>query len=497
MPCTIIRGGRVIDAAGRRAEPADILVDGATIREIGPPGMEAPDDAWRFEAAGMLMHPGLVNAHTHGVGNLCKGMADRYTLEILLAGVDDTSAHQSLELKYLNTYIGAVEMVQKGCTTAYDLTFGVPLATTEELKAIGQAYLDAGMRAVIAPMIADLTLFEAIPGLMDALTPGLQAAVRRGDPDDPAPILEAMRTALHEWPHDRDRVRLGVAPTIPLHCSDPLITGAAALAREYGAPLQSHVAESKTQAVAAMQRWGCTITRHIHRLGLLGPDFTVAHGVWLDDDDLALLADNGASVAHNPGSNMRLGSGIADVRRMLECGVNVAIGTDGANCSDNLNMYEAMRYASMVSSVRGPDYNRWLTAPEIIHAATVGGARATGFDAVGTLAAGRAADIVFLDSRSINWVPVNDPANQMVLTEDATGVAHVMVAGEWVVRDGRHVRCDVEGLVEKAEAARAALAGCTSPVRQAGRALEDCVGAFCIGLSRSPYHIDRYAASDT
>lgn len=490
----IIRGGRVIDANARRATPADILIEGGTIREVGKPGMAAPEDAEEFDASGLLMHPGLVNAHTHGVGNLCKGSSDRYTLEILLAGVDDTSEHQSLEMKYLNTYIGAVEMVQKGCTTAYDLTFGVPLASTAELTAIGQAYLDAGMRAVIAPMIADMTLYEAIPGLMNALSPSMQAAVQRSDPDSPALILDAMREALHGWPLDRDRVRLGVAPTIPLHCSDDLITGSAKLAREYGAPLQSHVAESKTQAVAAMQRWGHTITQHIDQLGLTGPDFTVAHGVWLDENDMRLLADEGASLAHNPGSNMRLGSGIADARRILESGVNLAIGTDSANCGDNLNMYEAMRYASMVASVRGPDYKRWLTTPEIIHAATVGGARATGFDNIGALTPGYAADIVFLDAHSVNWIPLNDASNQMVLTEDATAVAHVMVAGDWIVREGRHLRCDYEDLAEKAEAARATLAACTSPVREAGKALDDCVGAFCIGLSRTPYHVERYAA---
>jgi 5-methylthioadenosine/S-adenosylhomocysteine deaminase len=496
MRRTIIRGGRVIDGASRIAEALDILIEGEVITAVGRPGMPAPEDAEAMDASNLLMHPGLVNAHTHGMGNLCKGYSDRYTLEILLAGVDDTAEHQSLELKYLNTYIGAVEMVQKGCTTAYDLTFGVPLASTAELTAIGQAYLDAGMRAVIAPMIADLTLYEAIPGLMDALTPAMQAAVRRDDPDEPALILDAMRAALHGWPLDRDRVRLGVAPTIPLHCSDALITGSAALAREYGAPLQSHVAESKTQAVAAMRRWGCTITRHIDRLGLIGPDFTVAHGVWLDADDLRMLADKGASVAHNPGSNMRLGSGIADARAMIESGVNLAIGTDSANCGDNLNMYEAMRYASMVASVRGPDYRRWLTTPEIIRAATVGGAIATGFERIGALAPGFAADIVFLDARSVNWIPLNDPSNQMVLTEDATSVAHVMVAGDWIVRNGRHLRCDFAELAAKAEAARAMLSACASPLREAGRALEDRVGSFCIGLSRTPYPVERYAAPD-
>lgn len=496
MADTIIRNGRLIDAAARNAEPTDILVRDGAVAEVGPPGLPAPDGAKAFDAAGALMHPGLVNAHTHGMGNLCKGQSDRFTLELLWTGSADMLDNQTLELKHLNTYLGAIEMVMKGCTCAYDLTFGVPLASTDELVAIGQAYLDAGMRAVVAPMIADLTFYEAIPGLFDSLPLDLQAAVRVTDRASPELILSEMRRALEKWPHDRERVRLGVAPTIPLHCSDDLIRGSAALAREFGAPLHSHVAESKTQAVSALKRYGCTITAHIDKLGLIGPDFTVAHGVWLDDEDMRRLAAHGASVAHNPGSNMRLGSGIADARRMLELSVNLAVGTDSANCSDNQNMYEAMRYASMVSNVRGPDYRRWLTTPEIIRAATEGGAYATGFNRIGRIAPGYRADIVFLDPLSVNWMPVNAPANQLVLTEDGTAVLHVMVDGDFVVRDGRHLTCDLADLATKAEAARARLAELNAPARAVGRSLEDCVGSFCMGLSRMPYHLHRYGAPD-
>src|SRR5690606_20882359 len=154
-------------------------------------------------------------------------------------------------------------------------------------------------------------------------------------------------------------------------------------AREYGVGLHSHVSESKVQAVAAIRHWGWSPTAHLDRLGLLGPDFTVAHGVWLDDDDMRRLADHGASVAHNPGSNMRLGSGIAHARRMLELGVNRGIGTDGASCSDNQNMYEAMRLASFASKVRTPDWRSWLTTEEVLTAATEGSARALGFEKCG------------------------------------------------------------------------------------------------------------------
>ena len=164
----IIRGGKLLDAASRSAPLTDILIIDGVISVVGAPGMAAPADAVVFDATNTLMHAGLVNGHTHGSTNFSKATHDRWTLELLLSGAGEWANNQTLEHKYLNTYIGAVEMVQKGCTTAYDLTFGFPLATPEELFAIGRAYADAGMRAVIAPMLQDVSFYKAIPGLYDA-----------------------------------------------------------------------------------------------------------------------------------------------------------------------------------------------------------------------------------------------------------------------------------------------------------------------------------------
>jgi 5-methylthioadenosine/S-adenosylhomocysteine deaminase len=488
----IIRGGTLLDVATRSAPAADILVVDGRIAVIGAPGMQAPPDAALFDATGTLMHAGLVNGHTHGSTNFSKATHDRWTLELLLSGSVEWAHNQTLEEKYLNTYIGAVEMVQKGCTTCYDLTFGFPLASVEELFAIGRAYVDAGMRAVVAPMLQDVSFYKAIPGLFDALPEPHRTEMNAAAGGDAGAILSSMEAALHDWPHDRSQVRLGIAPTIPLHCSDELTRGCARLAFDYGTVLQSHVSESKVQAVAALQRWGQSLTAHFDDLGMLGPNFTVAHGVWLDDDDMRRLAAKGASVSHNPGSNMRLGAGIADARRMLELGVNLAIGTDGAMCADNQNMYEAMRCASMVSNVRTPDYTTWLSAAEVYTAATAGGARATGFEQVGKLEPGFLADIVFLDLQSINWIPRNDPVNQIVLTEDATGVRHVMVGGKTVVENGRHVRCDFALLARQAEAARCRLALANQHGKYLADAVERAVGSFCIGLCRHPFHLNRY-----
>jgi 5-methylthioadenosine/S-adenosylhomocysteine deaminase len=495
MSFTILRGGRLLDIAAGTVEFADLLIENDTVREIGPPGLPAPDGAAVIAADRRLLHPGLVNAHTHGHGNLAKGMGDRWTLELLLTAAPWITGNRTLEDRYLSTQLGAVEMVIKGCTACYDLSFEWPLPTAEGLACAARAYADVGMRAVLAPMIADRSFFEAIPDLMEALPPALQERAAELRLPPAAATLAGTRAAVAEWRFDRTQLRPAVAPTIPHHCSDEFIRGCAELAREFEIALHSHVGESKVQAVTGMRRYGMTQTAHLDALGVLGPHFTVAHGVWLDDEDMRRLGAHGASVAHNPGSNMRLGSGLADARAMLTHRVNLGLGTDGANCSDNQNMYEAMRLASFVSKVRGPEWRQWLSTREVALAATEGSARALGFaDKIGRLAPGWKADIVMLDLDHPNWLPLNDPVNQLVHSEDGTAVASVMIAGRMVVDNRRPVGIDLERLRQRAEAARERLTAANADNRRLYQALEPIVGSHCPGLARTPYHIHRYGA---
>jgi len=495
MAFTILRGGRVLDISAGTLEAADVLIENDTIREIGAPGCAAPSQAVEVSACRRLLHPGLVNAHTHGHGNLAKGMGDRWTFELLLAAAPWITGNRSAEDKYLSTQLGAVEMVMKGCTACYDLSFEWPLPTAEGLTLAGKAYADVGMRAVVAPMVADRSFYEAIPGLTEALPPPLGARVAELRLPPAESTLAAIRGVLRGWSFDRDQVRPAVAPTIPHHCSDRFILGCADLAREFGLGVHTHVAESKVQAVAGMRLYGRTPTAHLDTLGVLGPHFTVAHGVWLDEEDMARLGDHGASVAHNPGSNMRLGSGLADTRTMLERRVNLGIGTDGANCSDNQNMYEAMRLASFVSKVRGPDWQRWLSTREAALAATEGGARALGFgDRIGRLAPGYKADIVMLDLDHPNWLPLNDPVNQLVHTEDGTAVVSVIIGGRLIVENRRLLTVDLDRLRDRVAQARERLAAANADNRRLYEALEPVVGSYCPGLARTPYHVHRYGA---
>ncbi len=489
----VIRHGQLVDAAAHKTIAADLLIDNAKIALIGPPGMAAPAHAKVLDATDRLLMPGLVNAHTHSHGNLVRSAGDKWTLELGMHMVAAIRRNQTVEDKYLGALLGAVEMVSKGCTACYDLVYEAPYATAEGLNAVAQAYADVGMRAVVTPMMASHSFYRAYPGLLDALPQELREHFGAWNAGRDEVNLHVTRKALHEWKFDREQVTLAVSPTTPLHCSDEFWRGAAALAREYGAGLHSHLAESKLQAVGGLERYGCTLTEHLDHLGVLGPNFTAAHGVWLDDADISRLADRGAKLAHNPGSNMRYGSGLAAVRRMLDRKLQVGIGTDSRSCSDNLNMFEAMRLASFVSRVRGPDYRRWLGTEEVFRMATVDSAHALGFgDKLGRLQAGAYADIVFLNRRNLNYVPLNDVTNQIVNAEDGTGVDSVMIGGRMILERGRFTTIDYDGLAAKAERAVERMRAVNAEALELASRLEPMVGSFCIALGSQPYHVHRF-----
>jgi len=494
---TIIRNGRLVDARLRETRPADILIHRDTIVTIGPPGMEAPPDAVLVDASDRAMMPGLVNGHVHGHGTLAKGLVgDRWPLELFLNAMPGMAGHRNLEDKYLNGLVAAVEMIRKGCTACYDLFFEFPMPTRDGVAALGRAYRDAGMRAVIAPMVADKTLYQAYPGLVDAVPDALRAEVdafRLASYEASADAAEAIYA---DWPFDRDWIRPAIAPTIPLHCSDPFLVRCRDLARAYDLPLQTHLAETKTQAVLGLRKYGRTLTAHLESLGMLGPHLSAAHAIWLDHDDLGRLADHGASIVHAPVSNMRFGSGLAHLRPMLDRGINVGIATDAANSSDQLNMFESTRLAALISRVQTADFQAWLGADEVLHMATIGSAQAAGFGGtIGDLAPGYKADIVFLDLGHINYVPCHDMVGQIVFTENGAAVDSVMIGGRLVLDHGQLTTIDEKKLRRDACSAAERLFAANAPMRSFAKGLQAVVGTFCHRLACEPYHVHRLACA--
>jgi 5-methylthioadenosine/S-adenosylhomocysteine deaminase len=496
---TIIRNAIVLDPKEGSAAPADILVEDDRIRELGQPGLAAPEGARVIDASDRIVMPGMVNGHTHGHGNLAKGLVeDHWSLELFLNGAPGLSAGQALEDKYLTVQLGAAEMALKGCTACYDLYFEFPMPTTEGMEAAARAYQDVGIRAVLAPMVADHSFFQALPGLLDAIPSDLRPLTERFMLAPREVTVDSMRKIFAGWPSDRDKVRPAVAPTIPLHCSDAFLADCRDLADEFGLMVQTHLAEAKSQAVLGQRKYGMSLTAHLAGLGLLSERFSAAHGIWIDGDDVKRLADAGCSLVHNPLSNLRLGSGIACIRPMIAGGLNVGVGTDASCTSDSLNMYEAARLASYLSRVQTHDSRRWLSARETLAMATAGSARALGFgDSIGRLAPGFKADMVFLDAGNLNYVPLNDAMRQVAFCENGAAVKTVMVGGRIIVEDGRLVSVDHDKLRRQAQAAVERLKGANQELRRLTKQFERVVATFCIGLCREPFPLHRLASCDT
>jgi 5-methylthioadenosine/S-adenosylhomocysteine deaminase len=488
----LIHGGRVLRSTSLSFEPLDIVIDGDTIRDLVPRGSVRDTSMTRIDASDRLLIPGLVNGHNHAQATLGKGVFDRYTLELYLNTVPWSAARRTTEDKYLSAVLGAAEMIRKGCTASYDMFAEFPVPTVEGVGAVAKAYADAGMRATIAPMMADRSFYEAIPGLLDFLPEPMRSDAARIKFSPHEESIAACRKILAAWGHSYDRIRPALGPTIPHHCSDAFLIACRDLAREHDIGMQMHIGESKVQEVVAQQHYGKTLIAHIDSLGMLGPKFCVSHGVWLDDDERGRIADRGASISHNPGSNMKLGAGVADMRSMLDRGINVAIGTDGASSSDNLNVFEAMRTASYLSRVQNRPVEQWIGSREILRAATEGGARALGFDRIGRLDVGFKADVVFLDLASLNYTPLNDAVNQVVFCEDGTGVDSVMIGGRLMLEHGRHTTIDLPSLRRQAESAIERLAAVNAETRTTFERLAPYVGQYCGGLAASPYHVHRF-----
>ena len=486
----VVSGAMVLAWSETGARPADLVLEDDAIAAIEPPGsVQAPR---RIDATGRLIIPGLVNAHTHGHGGLAKGLGDRWSLELLLNAGPWTNGVRTADDRYLSTLLTAAEMVRKGCTACYDLAAMLPAPSVEGLHDVARAYSDVGMRAVIAPMIADRTFYQAIPGLLDAFPPdmrGVAEAMRAASADE---ILQPIAAAARDWPFPNDRIRLGIGPTIPLQCSDEFICGCRDLATEHGLAVQTHLAESAVQRAAALRRYGMTLTAHLVRLGLLGPRFSGAHAIWIDDTEIELIARHGGALAHNPGSNLRLGNGIADMRRAIAAGVTVGVGTDGSSSSDNQNMFEAMRLSAYVSRVFDRPPEDWIGSAEALRLATEGGAAVLGMgDLIGRIAPGYKADLVFLDLDHVNLVPLNNAVNQLVNTEDGAAVRDVMIGGRFVLRDGVLAGLDWPSVASRARDAAARLAQANAGAREAAALLAPVVSHFCVGLGRCAHDLPR------
>ncbi len=450
-----------VDAEDRVLDPGDLVFDGDLITYVGPADAEGAhrqgDFARVIDGSRMVALPGLVNAHTHTYATLFKGSYELMPLDLWLVAMRAPTRALSEEQLYLSSLVADVEMLKTGTTTSLDHYFGNPALPSAGIGAAVRAATDAGLRSAIAFVLMDMRWEETLPLGADELAAAQQAA---GDVTsrETAQGIDAARAFIEANQGVSPRISCLIGPSAAHRCSDGLLRACRELADETGAGIHMHVGEAKSHALQNRSVFGDSLIGRLDRLDVLGPDVSMAHCVWLDDDELDRIARRGATVVHNPASNLKLGSGVARVPEMLRRGVNVAVATDGPCSSDNFNMFEALRLAGLLHTSNQVDYLDWLPARRVLRMATIEGARAAGLaDRIGSLEAGKQADLVLLRRDSPHWAARNDPFVQLVYSENGSSIDSVYVDGQLRVENGRVLDIDEERLYHAVSAARDSL----------------------------------------
>lgn len=431
MPSLLIRGGTLLPLADdARAVRGDLLISGSRIEDAGR--VEARPDSEVLDATGCYVLPGLVQAHVHLVQTLFRGLAEdlpllewlRRRIWPLEAAHDEASLRASVRL-------GLHELLTTGTSAILDM------GTSHGGDVVAEELVRSGIRARFGQAMMDTG---------DGVPPRLLETTRGS--------LDASAALKKRWDgQGAGRIGYAYAPRFALSCTRDLLEAVAALSRMTGSLIHTHSSENADEHAFVQRETGRAPIAYLEELGLVGERTVIAHGVHLDDAEVATLAASGASVAHCPSSNLKLGSGIADVPRLRRARVNVALGADGAACSNALDGFGEARLAALLARSRG-DAGA-LTAGDALLMATRDGARALGLADAGSLRPGARADIVILDASRL--AAGGDAGARIVFGGGARAVRDVIVNGDVLVRDGVPTRYDPAEVIAHAAEARDAI----------------------------------------
>ncbi|MET0579805.1 MAG: amidohydrolase family protein, partial [Ilumatobacteraceae bacterium] len=403
-----------MDATGTVLSGATVLVDGGVIVAVGP-ATGPPAVARRtIHAGGAIVLPGLVNAHTHLAMTMFRGLADDLDLAGFLARLlPAEGAVLSADTVAAGTMLAVAECLRGGITTALDMYF-FP-------EAAGAVAAASGFDLRGGPV------FVEFPG-----------ADRRRFAERVEWADELLSSTLPE--------RRWLCPHSTYLLDEAQLVTVGELAATHGARVHVHACETTAELAAVRERHGRTPIEVLRDTGLLGPCTVLAHGVHLDDDDLAMVAQSGATVTHCPASNQKLASGFAPIPELRAAGVPIALGTDGAASANDLDLWVAMRLAAYPLAARTAPGT--LDAAAVLALATTGGATAAGATDLGTIAVGTRADLVVLDPSSPSLTPSYDAHSTAAYAASRADVRWVVAAGRVVVDDRRLVTIDVAGAID-------------------------------------------------
>lgn len=417
-----------MDDAFRQHQPGAVAVTGDKIVAVGAEaeikklwtGKETVD------CQGRILMPGLINAHTHVPMTLLRGLADDLRLDVWLMGYMMPVEREfvSPDFVKLGTQLACYEMIRGGTTCFADMFY------FEESVAQGAA--EAGMRAICGSSVLkfptpDAKFFEE--------------------------ALDSTRVFIKKW-KGHPLIIPSVAPHAPYTTTPEIIKACSDMAVEFDVPLQIHLAETTNEVEGVRTETGMPVIPYMKKLGLFNAKVIAAHCVHVDEGEIRALHNSGVGVAHNPSSNLKLASGAAPVKKMLDLQVKVGIGTDGPASNNDLDMFEEMRLASFLAKLQTGDPTA-VPARSVVFMATRGGAQALHIaDLTGSLTVGKRADLILIDADPVHNMPAfqrekNSPYARLAYSAKASDVSATMVNGKWLMRDKKVLTLDEKTLVER------------------------------------------------
>lgn len=436
-----------MDDEGRQYDDGAITIDGDRIISVGKTTdllSESGPETERIDLRGHWILPGLINTHVHTSQQLGRGLADDVDLLTWLRErIWPYESHLTEEDSYTSTLLFGLEQIRSGVTCFSE-------AGGQHVNGMGRAVSELGLRATLARSTVDIG---------DGLPPAWQQSTDEA--------LAKQRDLFERWHGQANgRIRLWFCLRTIFNNSDELIIRTKELADQVETGIQMHVAEIPEENDFAINARGASTVRHLNQLGALGSNFLAAHTVWLDDDEVEMFAQNDVKVSHCPAAAMRV-LGFARIPEMLDAGICVTIGTDSPPCNNRSTLVDEMWLATLIHKGRLLDPTV-MPVQTILTMVTRNAARALLWDdAIGSLEAGKQADLMIVDPNTPNMLPLHDPVANLVNAMQANNVESVMVDGRWLMRD-RQILCVDEAAILAEAKDRAA-----SVARRAGVQLPD------------------------
>ena len=376
-----------------------------------------------YQLTNHILIPGLINTHTHAAMSLFKGFADDLPLQDWLNDYIWPAEKEFINSSFVKdgSILALSEMIKSGVTTFNDMYF-FPDATAEAVK-------ELGVRSNIGLVVLDFPTNYAT------------------DPEDY--LLKGFEFR-DKW-RNEELITTSIAPHAPYSVSDEAFTLINTYSEELSINIHTHLHETQWEIEDSIEKYGITPVQRLNNLGIIGPSLMAVHCVHLNDQDMATLAKNKVSIVHNPSSNMKLGSGIADIAKMLKQNLNISLGTDSSASNNRLDIMEEMRLAALLikGSTKSPES---FSANEAIKMATINGAKALGLESIiGSIEKNKKADLVAIDLNSIENQPIYNPLTTLVYSSSRSDVSYVWIDGEIKFKDKKLVKIDEERIIQLAK----------------------------------------------